>query len=122
MRHRMPCPDAPAPGPARWSRRQPPGARRVFATAVVAVGVAGLPMVAASATGPAGPPAAVVTGAGQGSATTAPLITGGQVVVTTAGGRRSFLIRGAAGAAVSYQDAAGDQFVIPATAVPYVGK
>jgi hypothetical protein len=87
---------------------------------VAAVAVAG-PPVSASASGQAGPSAAPVT-AGQITGVTVPLIAGGQAVVTTAGGRSSFLVRGTAGAALTYQDAAGDRFIVPAVAVPYLGK
>src|SRR5215469_2747338 len=122
MRHRVPLPAVPAPGAARRPHWLRPGARGAVVSVVAAVAVAGLPVVTASASDLAGPPAVRVTAAGQATAATVPLITGGRVMVTTADGRRSFLVRGAAGAAVGYQDAAGDQFVVPAAAVPYVGK
>ena len=41
--------------------------------------------------------------------------------MATVGGKPSVSVRGA-GAAVWYQDGAGDRFVVPAVAVPYVGK
>jgi hypothetical protein len=123
MCHRLPLPAVPAPGAAHRPRWLRPGARGAVVSVVAAVTVAGLPVVTASASGPAGVSAAgvsaaVVTTAGQATVSTVPLITGGQVVVATAG-RRSFSVRGAA---VWYQDAAGDGFAVPAVAVPYVGK
>jgi hypothetical protein len=106
---------------SRWSLAGTRGA--VAAGLVVAVGAAGLPVVAASAAGRAGPGATPATAVPQGPVASVPLVTGGQVVVSAAGGQSSFLLRGAdPGAAVWYQNASGDRFLVPAVAVPYVGR
>jgi hypothetical protein len=81
----------------------------------------------AAAAAPAAPPSVSVTPAGgTASAVTVPLLTGGHVTVTaTAGGRSFFLLRAAAGdggAVEWYQTPAGERYVIPAVALPYVGK
>jgi hypothetical protein len=125
MRCRLLSVAVPVPSAARRPRWLRAGAQGVVAAGlVVALGAAGLPVVAASAARPAGPVPMPVTAVRQGTVTSVPLVTGGQAVMTAAGGQRSLLLRGAsgAGAAVWYQNATGDRFIVPAVAVPYVGR
>ena len=91
-------------------------------TAVAAAAVTGLPAAAARSAVAASPSATPIPGT---TATVVPLVTGDQVVVTAADhGQSSYVLRravGGGGAAESVQ-IAGDHYVIPAVAVPYLGR
>jgi hypothetical protein len=110
-----------------WPSGRRPGHRtlRALAVGVVVAGLAAVGLPAAAAQ-PAVPPAVSVTPLRAATQVTVPLITGDQVTVTsTVGGRPSYALRHAAGsrgAAVSYQVPEGEHYVIPAVAVPFVGK
>lgn len=103
-------------------------ARRGAAAAAAVAGLAavGLAPAAESATGRPAPHAVSVTAVRGTAATTVPLVTGGQVMVTTTvGGQLSYLLRslaGGGGAAFWYQAPAGEQYIIPAVALPYAGR
>jgi hypothetical protein len=87
--------------------------------AVVGIAVGGLSVTAAASTAPSATPLV-------GSTTrTVALVTGDQVTAVTApSGQTSYALRSAAGAgpAETYRDAAGDQYVVPAVAQPYLGR
>jgi hypothetical protein len=123
MRHRLLSVAVPVRGAVRWPQWLLVGARGGIAAGLVAaLGAAGLPVMAASAAGRAGGDAS--DGGTPRPVASVPMVTGGQVVVTAAGGQSLFLLPGAAGrgAAVGYQDEAGDRFIVPTAAMPYLGR
>ncbi len=85
-------------------------------TAVVAAASAGQPAEAASAQR--------VSPLARSSTTTVRVVTGDQIAVTQMpGGRASYVMRSAAGGgAQSYQGANGDHYLVPAVALPYLGR
>jgi hypothetical protein len=122
---RSPLPSAEAtPRPGHRLRPWRRGAGLALASAAVAALAAGLSASVASASGPAAPPAMSVTAVRSAAVTTVPLVAGGRVVVTTTAGRQpSYLVRpeGGSRAALSYQ-VSGDRYIVPAVAVPYLGR
>jgi hypothetical protein len=109
-----------------WPPGWCPGYRSAgaLATGAVVAGLAAVGLPAAAQT--ASRQVVSVTPVRGAAAMTVPLVTGDQVMVTMGvGGRPSYVVRpaaGSVGAAELYQTQAGEQFVIPAVALPYVGK
>jgi hypothetical protein len=116
----------------RWRGRR---ARRAITAgaAVAGLAAAGLAPAAAATAGPHAPrtdphaPRTESMTAVRGpAATTVPLVTGGQVMVTaTVGGQLSYLLRplpGGGGAAFWSQAPGGEQYIVPAVALPYAGR